>query len=58
MIVPGPLTPEDHRGYQNGKLAFLARLQSEIDGLVVCGSGGGFVPGVRATQVQNWGVSV
>jgi len=56
VIVPGPLTSEKHDLYKLRKPEWMARLQQQVPGVLVCGSGGGFVDGVAATQVQNWGI--
>lgn len=54
--VPGPLNTTVRNAYTNKKHAMLANLQQKIPGLLVCGSGGTFLPGMGATQVQNWGL--
>ena len=56
LIVPGPLAPDTRAAYTEHKPTWMARLQQRVPGVLVCGSGGGWVPGVAATQVQNWGV--
>lgn len=53
--TPGPLSPQTHAAYGSAKPAALAQLQQRVPGMVICGSGGGFLPGMGATQVQNWG---
>eukprot|EP00937_MAST-01D_sp_MAST-1D-sp2_P000048 g48.t1 len=56
LIVPGPLAQATREAYARNKPAWMARLQARVPGVLVCGSGGGWVDGVAATQVQNWGV--
>jgi len=56
VIVPGPLSQDKHDLYKKQKPEWMARLQQQTPGILVCGSGGGFVEGVEATQVQNWGI--
>ena len=55
LIVPGPLSLETRKAYAANKPAWMAQLQEQVPGILICGSGGGWVPGVKATQVQNWG---
>ena len=56
LIVPGPLKPDVHAAFAANKPKWMAALQQKVPGVLVCGSGGGWVDGVAATQVQNWGV--
>ena len=56
IIVPGPLAPATAAAYETNKPQFMAKLQQRVPGVLICGSGGGWVDGVAATQVQNWGV--
>lgn len=54
--MPGPLSPATHAAYAAGKPAWMKRAQQQVPGVMICGSNGGFIDGVAATQVQNWGV--
>lgn len=56
LIVPGPLDVTTRKEYAANKPKWMAELQQKVPGVLICGSGGGWVPGVKATQVQNWGV--
>ena len=62
LIVPGPLAPKTAALYRANKPRWMAKLQQLVPGVLICGSGGGWVdgddgrPAVAATQVQNWGV--
>jgi len=42
-------------GFEDGKKAMLTRLQTEIPGVLICGSNGDVVDGLPASQIQNWG---
>ena len=53
--LPGALSPANRTLYLKNKEAWQEQLQREVPGLLVCGSGGTFVHGVAATQVQDWG---
>jgi hypothetical protein len=61
LIVPGPLTTATEAAYRENKPKWMAKLQKLVPGILICGSGGGWVngddgkPAVAATQVQNWG---
>eukprot|EP01048_Picozoa_sp_COSAG05_P007636 COSAG05_NODE_543_length_8789_cov_7.804603_6_plen_900_part_01 len=61
VIVPGPLTETTAAAYRENKPKWMAKLQKLVPGILICGSGGGWVsgddgkPAVAATQVQNWG---
>lgn len=55
MNVPSPLEPAKEAAYAEKKPKMLAQLQSEIPGVLICGSGGGWHDGMMGTQVQNWG---
>ena len=37
------------------KPLWMEKLQTEVPGILICGSGGSFKDGVAGTQVQNWG---
>merc|ERR1712130_662574 len=54
--VPGPINITVRNAYNNNKHTMLSNLQQKIPGVLVCGSGGTFLPGMGATQVQNWGL--
>eukprot|EP00662_Eupelagonemidae_sp_cell21_P026466 gene26466-37836_t len=56
ITVPGPLAPDVHDAYRANKPDWMRRLQQQVPGVLICGSNGGFLDGVGATQVQNWGV--
>jgi len=56
LTVPGPLDKETHDAYARNKPDWMRRLQKQVPGVMICGSNGGFLDGVAATQVQNWGV--
>lgn len=56
LTVPGPLDQAVHDAYAQNKPAWMRRLQQQVPGIMICGSNGGFLDGVAATQVQNWGV--
>ena len=56
LIVPGPLEPSVRKRFELNKPKWMAELQKKVPGVLICGSGGGWVDGVAATQVQNWGV--
>jgi len=53
--IPGPLKDTTREAYTAKKHKMLSNLQQKLPGVLVCGSGGGFLPGMGATQVQNWG---
>lgn len=55
LNVPGPLNTTVRDAYTKNKHTMLANLQEKLPGVLVCGSGGGYLPGMGATQVQNWG---
>jgi len=55
VVVPGPVDKETRAAYFEEKPKWMKRLQQQIPGVAICGSGGGWVDGVVATQVQNWG---
>ena len=61
VVVPGPLKPATAAAYRANKPRWMGRLQKLVPGILICGSGGGWVsgedgkPAVAATQVQNWG---
>jgi len=55
VVVPGPTDQATRAAYADQKPKWMKRLQAQIPGVAVCGSGGGWVEGVAATQVQNWG---
>ena len=54
-LTPGPLTSAAAAAYEANKPAWMARLQQEVPGILICGSGGTLRPGVAGTQLQNWG---
>merc|ERR1711874_646784 len=56
VTVPTPLAKNTHDAYRQNKPQWMARLQEQVPGVMICGSNGGIVPGVGGTQVQNWGV--
>lgn len=61
LLIPGPLAKETGAAYTANKPKWMAKLQKLVPGILICGSGGGWVDGddgkpvVAATQVQNWG---
>jgi len=57
LVVPGPLEATKRKVFATNKPAWMKRLQAQIPGVAICGSGGGWVEGTVATQVQNWGAN-
>jgi len=47
--------PNAPAAWLSGKEAMLRRLQTEVPGVLVCGSNGVVLDGMAASQIQNWG---
>jgi len=47
--------PHTSQDRQHGKIKTLQRLQSDIPGVLICGSNGKVVEGLGGSQIQNWG---
>lgn len=56
LVVPHPLQQDVHDAYAQNKPDWMKRLQRQVPGILICGSNGGLVDGVAATQTQNWGI--
>lgn len=47
--------PNTSQDRQIGKIEMLTRLQTDIPGVLICGSNGKVVDGLGGSQIQNWG---
>ena len=54
--LPAGPTPEQGRAMVAGKLAMLAKLQTQVAGPLICGSTGAASPSCRGVQAEGWGV--
>ena len=53
--TPPNLDAKTKAAYQAAKPTTLRSIQDAVPGVVICGSNGGVMPGLRASQIQNWG---
>lgn len=53
--VPGPLDSTTDSAYRTAKPRLLAELETEIPGVLICGSNGKTYEGTSGSQIQNWG---
>ena len=53
--IPSTDGPFTNAEYKKNKKASMIDAQNQVDGPIICGSGGGIHEGLAATQIQNWG---